>query len=62
VVLVEEEAETSLPGKLNHTQLLSREISRESGFASQVDLCSTMIRGLLRGEFQGIWFSFEVPL
>ncbi len=40
----------------------SREDSREFGPASQVDQRCAMIRGLLRGEFQGIWFSFEVPL
>ena len=40
----------------------SWENSRESGSASQVDLRSTMIREDIWGEFQGIWFSFEVPL
>ena len=40
----------------------SRENSQEFGSVSQGDLRSAMIRGHLRGEFQGIWFSFEVPL
>ncbi len=40
----------------------AREDSRESGSASQVNQPSAMIRGLIRGGFQGIWFSFEVPL
>ncbi len=41
---------------------LSREDSREFGSASQVDQRCALIRGLIRGEFPGIGFSFEVPL